>query len=413
MRMSRPRFFSVVITVAGGALGACRGTSDAPVAPTPQTAVRRLLISGGSQEALVGDVLRDAVVVQLADSSGRAVAEQRSLRFSIVEGGGSTTDTNVVTNAQGAAAVVWRLGTTSGRQQLAVSVTDAEANAIPSALVEARALALDAADLVVINGLTSGSAGVLIQEEQAIETYTISWPDSMLHLLPRETKGAWQQITIFSVGHPPEARIRPWTERVDTVHVALRAPIAVPFTIWSTQNLDTTTAKAAIDLANMDAFWRSHMTGLIVGKVRIDTAPALRNAGYCRDVVGGPIDAAAINVYYIGVGPEGGNNGYNCTPGVTLIGPNPPLGFQAPGNLLLAHETGHAFSLDHLSFPSTVMFPVYPPANGLTTGQIYWMHFNGNSALNAVLGIHPKAEHNCGLPIAAQRFCPTQELNVW
>lgn len=409
-----PRFRSVVIAVQLVALSACGRTSDAPLTPAPHSTARRLVVSGGSQTALVGDFVPDQVVVQLADSSGRAVAEQRPLRFSIVLGGGSTTDTNVVTNANGVAAVKWRLGPASGRQQLAVSLAESDANAIPATLVDAFGVALDAADLVVINGLTSGSAGVLIQEDHALETYALSWPDTVLRFLNRESKGVWQQVTVFSVGHPPEARVRPWTERVDTVRLVLRAPIAVPFTIWSTQNLDTTAAKSSIDLANMDAFWRSHMTGLVVGKIRIESAPALRNAGYCRDVPGSSVaDPAAINVYYLGVQPESGNSGYNCSPGIVLIGTNSPLGFQKPGDLLLAHETGHALSLDHLSNPSTVMYPVWPPANGLTTGQIYWMHFNGNSALNVVLGIHPAAEHNCALPLAAQRYCPAQELTVW
>lgn len=403
----------VALAALTGALSACSGSSDTPLITAPQGTTRRFVITGGAQVAFAGDQLRDPIIVQLADASGQAVAEQRRIRFAITQGGGSISDTSVVTNASGVATTQWRLGVGSGPQQLTVSVAETGANTISSAVVNASVVSRDAADLIVITGLTSGTAGVLIQEDQAVETYAVSWPDTVLRLLPRSEKGAWQQVTAFSFGHPPEARVRPWTERIDTVRLVLRAPIAVSFTIWSTQNFDTTAAKAEIDLANTDAFWRSRMTGLVVGTVRIQQAPSLRSAEFCRDIPSSLVDRDAINVYYVGVGPEGGVNGYNCSPSIILRGPVTPLGFQTPGNLLLAHEVGHAFSLDHLASANTVMVPQFPIPSGLTTGQIYWMHFSSSSALNVVFGMHPAAEQNCRQPLAAQRFCPTQDFAAW
>jgi len=57
------------------------------------------------------------------------------------------------------------------------------------------------------------------------------------------------------------------------------------------------------------------------------------------------------------------------------------------------------------------MVPIDTNGPALTTGQIYWMHFNAGSALNAVLGIHPAAEQNCRAPLVI--YCPTQEYAVW
>src|SRR5262249_37636014 len=149
--------------------------------------------------------------------------------------------------------------------QLSVQLLDTPASSTEA--VTAQALPLDAADLILIRGVTSGTVGVLVRKGDGNEQHTLTWPDSVVRLLPRTSDGSWEEVAAFTVGHPPVSVLRPWTDAVDTVRITFGAPIEVPFTIWTTYDFDTTAARARHDLASTDQFWRSHMTGLRVGRV--------------------------------------------------------------------------------------------------------------------------------------------------
>jgi hypothetical protein len=390
---------------------ACGGASDTPLAPSAQH-LRVEVAEGASQYGFIGELLERPVTVQLVDSAGHSIGGQRRVRFSVVRGGGSVSDTTAVTSAQGRAGVNWRLGPTPGSQELAVRLAESGIASSAASIIDAWGIESEKADLVVVSGMKGGTVGVLIQQDAVLETHTLVWPDTVLRFLPRGPEGTWQQVTAFSIGHPPEARIRPWTDGVDTIRLALREPIRVPFTVWALLDFDTTAAKAQLDLADLDYTWQRQATGLRVGTVRIERAPNARDILGCASDTHGFVDPAAINVYYTAAVAEvGGSGGVNCSPSKILIGPNAPLGFRRMPDYLLAHEAGHALSLDHVSIPSNVMMPSSVVASDLTTGQIYWMHFDRGSALNAVLGIHPAAEHNCRAPLVA--YCPKQEYVAW
>jgi len=404
---------SLFVAVQLCSMAACGSTSDAPLTPAVGASrVSVAIVDGASQVGFIGELLEHPVMVQLVDSLGRSTADQRRVRFSIVSGGGSVSDTIAATDTRGRAAVNWRLGPTHGLQELGVSLAEPGISTTPASIVDASAVNAEEADLVVIAGLKSGTAGLLIQQDGAMETHTLVWPDTILRLLPRGASGTWQQVTAFSIGHPPEARIRPWTDGADTIRLRLRDPIDVPFTVWALLDFDTTAAKARLDLADLDYVWQSQATGLRVGTVRIEPAPGARNIVSCNSDTHGYVDPAAINVYYTaGVSEVGGDGGVACSAGKILMGPNAPLGFRRMPNYLFAHEVGHTLSLDHVSIQNNVMVPIDTNGPALTTGQIYWMHFNAGSALNAVLGIHPAAEQNCRAPLVI--YCPTQEYAVW
>jgi hypothetical protein len=212
-------------------------------------------------------------------------------------------------------------------------------------------------------------------------------------------------VTAFSVGHPPVTALQPWTTGRDTVAFVLRAPVAVPFTIWLTYDVDTTAARARHDLAALDLVWRSHMTGLQVGHVQFASAPNLHFE--CGGDNRGYFDATSINVYYMNyvTPPEA------CDAHIIRMNANNAGSFSDVYQFLLAHEVGHTLSLDHVSDPANVMWPQSPAGSGLTTGQIYWMHFHSWGALNTALGIHPIGERNCSLPFSTH--CPAQTFIAW
>lgn len=399
--VSTKLWFVAAVAAATG-MAAC-GASDVPTKPPPSNAVASMVIStaGSGQRGFVGEVLANPVAVQVVDSSFRVVQGQHLIRFVVAQGGGSVSDTIVLSDESGRAGVTWVLGNTIGQQQLSMTLADA-----PSSREQrAQALPLDSADRVVISGATSGTIGVLIQKDDGAVPYTLVWPDTILALLPRAAEGSWEEVTAFTVGHPPVSVLRPWTDGVDTVRLAFRPPIEVPITIWLTYDVDTTAARARHDLAAMDALWETHMTGLRVGRVRFQNAPNLLFV--CGQGTPADLDETAINVYYMNYrdGPE------DCNARIIRMNANNPFSFSDELQWNLAHEVGHALSLNHVADMGNLMWPIGPgPGSGVKTGQIYWMHFHNAGALNSVLGIHPVAERDCTVPFS---HCPAQTFTAW
>jgi hypothetical protein len=158
---------------------ACGG-SDTPTKPTSTHAISSIgiRIDGSGQHGFVGEVLGNPISVQVVDSSSRPIIGTRRVRFSVAEGGGSVSDTVVLTAANGVAAVHWTLGRVVGEQQLVVSLADDSSHA--EQRVVAQALPLDAADVVLISGATSGTIGVLVRKDDGVVPYTLIWPDTIL-----------------------------------------------------------------------------------------------------------------------------------------------------------------------------------------------------------------------------------------
>jgi hypothetical protein len=361
-----------------------------------------LAVDGDGQRGFAGELLNHPISVQVVDSAFRAVGGRHLVRFSVAEGGGSVSDTAVLSGENGRATVGWVLGPATGPQQLAVRL--AEAPLSQQARVRAQALPLDSADVVLVRGATSGKIGLLVREDDSVTPHTLVWPDSVLRLLPRSAGSVWQEVAAFTVGHPPVSILRPWTDGTDTVRIAFRPAIPVPFTVWVTHEFDTTATRARHDFAALDLFWRSHMTGLRVGQVRIESAPGLSFA--CGGHTGAYFDDASINVYYTEF-----QSPVACDARIIRMHRNNAFSFVPEYSYILAHEVGHSLSLAHVADPGNVMWPESPPGFGLTTGQIYWMHFHNWGALNSVLNIHPAAERNCTAVFLARGVAQT--LTAW
>lgn len=394
------------LLVLAGTLGslAC-GAPDATKPPSGEVGALRIQIEGSGQRAFAGQTLDQPIVAEVVDSLLRAVPGQRRVRVSVVAGGGLVSDTALLSDENGRAAVNWTLGKSAGTQELAMSLPDSPTSGEQRA--QAVAVSVDAADVVLMTGATSGSIGVLVRQDDGVVPHTLVWPDTILRLLPRTAQGTWEEVTAFTTGHPPVSVLHPWTDAVDTVRLAFSAPIEVPFTIWITHDFDTTAARARHDLDALDTFWRSHMIGLRVGRVRVDSAPNL--LFICNQGTPASYDAATINVYYM----DYRGNPDTCSAHIIRMAGNNPQSFADEYSLILAHEVGHAMALNHVSETRNVMYPGPdpPPGSGLTTGQIYWMHFDAAGALNSIVGVHPAAERNCQLPLFVH--CPPQTFAVW
>jgi len=397
----RPALF--LSAVAWSAVIACGSEATTKPISTDAPSALGIRIQGSGQRALAGEPLANRVGAQVVDSSSRVVAGRRRIRFSIAEGDGSISDTVVLSSESGFASVNWVLGKTSGEQQLTVRLVDSPSTT--EQRIVATAVPLSAADVVLITGATSGTIGVLVRKDAGIVPYTLLWPDTVIRLLPRSADGTSEEVTAFTVGHPPVAVLRPWTDGVDTVRVAFRPPIEVPFTIWIAYDFDTTAARARHDLAALDGFWGTQMTGLRVGRVRVDSAPSLFFE--CGGDTRGYYDRATINVYYMKyvTPPEA------CDAHIIRMHQTNPASFLGEYALILAHEAGHTLSLDHVFDTGNVMWPQSPPGRGLRTGQIYWMHFHDWGALNAVVGVHPAGERNCNIQVLSH--CPAQTFSMW
>ena len=388
----------------------CGAGLDLPTRPSEARQFRVIVVGGGGQQGFPGDALVAPITVQIGDSVGRPVAGKRRIRFAVVAGAGTVGDTSVLSGDDGTASVTWRLGAVAGAQQLAASLADVDESI--RTIVTATAVSRDAADLVIVRGATAGETKILLAQDATYERYTLTWPDTILRLLPRGPLGNWQEVTAFSMDHPPETALQPWTERVDTVRLTLRASMAVPFTMWVTHDFDTTAARARYDAAQVDKFWRSHPTGLRVGAVRIQNLTQYQGKIFgCTDVPGFH-DASAVNVYYLANQIADGSAArpaYECSASTVLMGIN-FFAFDPIYELLLAHEMGHAFGLDHVPDGSNVMSNGWPPGGNLTTGQIYRMHFQSTSTANAVLNARTLGVRNCFSTLA---HCPAETFVGW
>jgi hypothetical protein len=386
--------------------------ATSPRQSAPATLAVRL-VTGGSQQAFIGDTLASPVQVQVVDSSAHSIAGRRRLRVSIVSGGGSIPDTNITTNDDGAAFISWRLGAAAGSQELAVSIDDSPNIPTP---IFAEALSPNDADLVIVHGATDRITGIVVRQDAYTWTYTLTWPDTILRLLPHAPANdgpvgtqSWQEVTAFAYDHPPATVLQPWTSGIDTVNLVLRPAVRVPFTVWIAGDYDTTVARAKWDLSNVDDVWRAHMTGLRVGAVTLAIAPEI-SAADCLTGRPRQRDPGSINIYYT-TKPSDPPEGHTCDAWTVLVPPMTPYSFAPVSQFILAHSIGHALSLQHVTDQANVMSGNGIIGSAINTGQIYRMHFDASSSLNAVLHLQSAGARNCSLPFSAH--CPDATFNAW
>lgn len=378
-RTLRGRLVAAVATCA--ALAAC---GDGGVGPDTGS-LSLVVVWGGDQVGVEGRLLSRPVAVRLRDAAGSPVVG-KWVRFTVVEGGGEALDDASVTGAGGVVDTPWRLGT-AGPQRMRVAVDGGETEVV----VEAIAVRVADADVLVIRGTGGGVRGVLLLREmpEGLEILREeAGSDTIFLLPPMDAPGV--KILVFPSEHRPLQLSPGWTPNPDTVVLHPQPPLPVSLRI-SVRHGDFSSVKRAMEnaLELTERHWRSSGLGLVLGEVTWEDAVEpgavvdVRSGG-CQTRVGDGV----IQVTVVGT-VDGSNGGYACPEGYVWIASS---GVSYP--YLVAHELGHTFSLMHT--PAGLMSPRNPGA-GLADGEIYRAHFNTISVLNHAMGAQPAAERrNCG-----------------
>lgn len=379
LRTMSPRLVAVMATCVS--LGGC---SDGGMGPDAGS-MSLVVVQGVGQIGVEGRLLSRPVAVRLRDAAGNP-AVGKWVRFTIVEGGGEALDDASVTGPGGLVDTPWRLGM-AGPQRMRVAVDGGGVEVV----VEATAVRVEDADVVVIRGTGGGVRGVLLLQEtpEGLEILREeAGPDTILLLPPMDAPGV--KVLVFPSAHRPLQVSPDWTPGPDTVVLSPEAPLPVPLRV-SVRHGDFASVKKAMEdaLELTERHWRSSGLGLVLGGVTWEDtvepgAVVDVRSGGCQTRVGD----GAIHVTVVGT-VDGSNGGYACPEGYVYIASS---GVSYP--YLMAHELGHTFSLIHT--PAGLMNPRTPGA-GLSDGEIYRAHFNPISVLNHAMGAQPEEERrNCG-----------------
>ena len=121
----RITFVRIVAAAAAAVLlsaGACPVSDGDPTGSSTEPRPTTLsVVTGNSQQGIVGQLLTEALVVRLIDQFGDAIAGQ-TVTFSATQGGGSVGSANVTTDGDGEASTTWTLGGAAGTQQVTATV---------------------------------------------------------------------------------------------------------------------------------------------------------------------------------------------------------------------------------------------------------------------------------------------------
>jgi hypothetical protein len=166
----------------------------------PLPANTRVEIATPELRGRVGDTLREAVVVRVTDSIGRALADL-PVAWSAVEGGVFTAHT-VRTDSLGEARATWKLGAKAGRQRARVQVGNART--MPPARLIAAAEPGPAAVVRPVSGdRQTGSVGLPLPQTIVLRATDLQGnpvAGAVLRLLPAAGKSADGELTTDSTG---------------------------------------------------------------------------------------------------------------------------------------------------------------------------------------------------------------------
>jgi hypothetical protein len=166
---------------------------------------------------------------------------------------------------------------------------------------------------------------------------------------------------------------------------------------------------ARYQLGKLEDFWKSEMSGIRVGTVRYENAPALAGTiSRCTDERR-QADPSAMNLYYMNTMVDNNRPAITCNATTVIMGMTTAWTYSPEYQFLLAHEVGHALSLGHVSDVNNVMHPSQR-APHFTFGQIYRAHFDATGLVNALLEINTSVARNCALPNSAHCLADTVRL---
>src|SRR5256714_9372249 len=147
LQMSRLTALGLVLVSA--ALGACADS----IVSAPEASMT--IVAGDGQSGTVGRSLSNPLVIKVATTGGVGVPGV-AVAWTVTMGGGSLSETSVLTDAQGAASVTWTLGDVVGTQSVSASVAGLAGS---PAIFSASAAAVTPAPIVIhYNGTACSTA---------------------------------------------------------------------------------------------------------------------------------------------------------------------------------------------------------------------------------------------------------------
>ena len=255
------------------------------------------------------------------------------------------------------------------------------------------------------------------------------------------------QVIAFTQGRPPtlwppKAQSPPinWTGGSDKVEIRLEDEYAIPVFVWIvTQNFDAGRQKAIDANVTTSQIWSEERQGIRFSTYTIIDATskywAVRQL-YSSDFGSGCAATGitstvgfvpgAVNIYYIDTVDQDSHNGATCG---YVIG----MGIESRDDLL-AHELGHAFTLEHIDCFGAVDrsclaggAPLFDRTNvmihapgdivrkGLTEGQTFRAIVNQGSAINSLYNSRPGLiTYPCGNTTTTTDFdCPPIQKRIW
>ena len=376
-------------------IGGC--DSSQPAAPTSARTYSIAVTAGIGERRFTDDTVPIAVVIQLRDSAGNPGAGV-AVRFAAMLGGGHVTDTLLVSDSSGKAQTGWRLGTLARQQQLAVSLVSARGSPVT---VAAQGVDPRDADFVIVNGAEAQDvtlAFVALGDSggTALARH-VTWPDTIVRLLPTDSVGYCQEIFAFARGKPPALAVEPWTSGPDTVQINFAAPFQVPLTIWIGDQYDQTLPQVNANLAALTGIWFDF--GLVPGAVTIRNATGFFANASCANPPA-VRDSGVVNVYYASDVQIDQNAGFTCSNSLILMKSLPSAVIQQSNVTVLAHELGHTFSLAHELDPKNFMY-ANSPGGYTTLDQVVAAHFLATSSLNGVYGLRADETYMYTGPLGA------------
>lgn len=391
--------------------------SAGPVGPASDTEFPAIeIVSGNEQVGLAGQPLPAPLRVRVTDARGEPLVA-RTMGFSVRMGGGTIVPIRVLTDEDGIAEARWILGA-DGPQQVTVQLVPGI-----TALFLAGITSPSQEDVVIVEGIDSDT-GVLIDGE--------SWLGPANDLAygsagPVVAAGDWRgvnadrnEVVVFSRRGPPRLlRDVVWTPEPDTLRVASPEPVDVPVTFWlvtapfderRAQVRERVNEATGIFLnqgvgVGIDAEYRdaSAVTADVALDFTCDGRQALESAV-------GRVEGR-INVYVVPRVDGSTLGATTCTVGADFIALA-----RNTDRPVLAHQLGHTFGLDHpsgfqTSYDGNLMRP-WSGGTDLTEGQVFRIHFDPRSRLNASYALHDPSILRACDPDDFTDACPYLGLEI-
>jgi len=285
----------------------------------------------------------------------------------------------------------------------------------------------------IVDGLVNGQA---INDRAHTEIQGGSLFSALFPLLPVgdiEASGASDEAIVFAGRRPPALVPAAWTSGNDTISFAFEDEYRIAVQVWIVHGPYADVAPVALDAAVETAeIWSSERQGIAFEAFDVVDATADPDAPDVLDFNCTMLDdiktrigftADRLNVYYVTTVNFGSGgqttNGVWCGSGV--IG----MGHSTSGHLL-AHEIGHAFTLQHVTGTpelnawfdaKNVMAQFSNDRRYLTEGQIFRAVFTPTSALNgSIYDVRPgQALRACGQTDTNSGLaqCPPVQKRIW